>query len=147
MQDKDRAIQEVEQDKNEEIEKFRQDNTEMHERINHLTYLTNKLKNEIAEKDNMLGRVNSMSSQEGDSYKQQLEVKKQENHSLHSQLRELRQAMKEREGEFERKRRDLAERNSILETEARKYRSEYEQICNALKSKINNTIDTVSYRK
>ena len=41
----------------------------------------------------------------------------------------------------------MVERCTILENEARKYREEYQKICDVLKSKINDTINTVSYRK
>jgi hypothetical protein len=35
----------------------------------------------------------------------------------------------------------------MLETEARKYKDEYIRICEVLKSKINNAIDNVSFKK
>lgn len=54
---------------------------------------------------------------------------------------------KESEGEWERKRRELVERVNAQENEARKYKEEYLRICEVLKSKINNAIDGVSYKK
>jgi hypothetical protein len=41
----------------------------------------------------------------------------------------------------------MLDRNSMLEAEARKYKDEYTRICEVLKSKINNAIDHVSYKK
>lgn len=56
LQDKDRQIQDVENEKADEIGHLRQDNADMSQQINHLNYLVNKLKSEIAEKDSMIGR-------------------------------------------------------------------------------------------
>lgn len=127
------------------MNKLKQDKGDMQEQINHLNYLLNKLKTELAEKDNMIGR--SLNDNEGEvrMLRQQLENKKQENSQLQVQLRELRNDLKNAEAEGERKRRDLAERCYSLEAEARKYKEEYTRLADILKSKINSTIDNVSH--
>lgn len=56
-------------------------------------------------------------------------MKKQENAQLASTVRDLRMSLKDAEGEGERKRRDLIERNNYLEGEARKYKDEYQRVC------------------
>ena len=62
-------------------------------------------------------------------------------------MRELRMNMKQIEGQAERKRRELAERCGYMETQARRYKQEYTRLADMLKTKINTTIDTVSYKK
>ena len=74
-------------------------------------------------------------------------MKKQENAQLSSTIRDLRVSLKDAESEGERKRRDLVERCNFMESEARKYKDEYQRICEILKSRINDTINNVSYKK
>lgn len=74
----------------------------------------NKLKSEIADKDSMIGRSYNDNEYELSSLKQQIEVKKQENAQLSAAIRELRMTHKEYEGEWERKKRELAERCNML---------------------------------
>jgi hypothetical protein len=62
-------------------------------------------------------------------------------------IREVRGNMKEIEEEGERRRRELADRCSYYEMEARKYKEEHQKICDILKSKINETINSVSFKK
>jgi hypothetical protein len=62
-------------------------------------------------------------------------------------VRDLRLNIKDVEADGERKRRELAERCYSLETEARRYKEEYTRLAEILKSKINSTIDNVSYKK
>lgn len=73
---------------------MRQDRSDLQEQINQLTYITNKLKAELAEKDSLIGR--SLSSNDGDikALKQQLESKKQENSQLQGSIRDLRLSLK-----------------------------------------------------
>jgi phosphoglycerate-specific signal transduction histidine kinase len=137
LQDKDRQLQDLQNEQNEEIAKYRQDNADLQQQVNHLTYLVGKLKSEIAEKDMMLGRTHNDNDHELLSLKQQLEIKKQENISQQGTIRDLRQTLKDSEGEWERRRRELIDRCNLLENDARKYKSEYERICEILKSKIN----------
>ena len=66
---------------------MRQEHTEMQEQINHLNYLLNKLKQELADKDNMIGRSLHDTEGEAKMLRQQLEHKKQENSQLQGQLR------------------------------------------------------------
>lgn len=61
-------------------------------------------------------------------------------------MRDLRMSLKDAESDAERKRRDLVERCNFLEGEARKYKDEYQRICEILKSRINDTINNVSYK-
>ena len=56
LQDKDRQINDLEAERNEEISRLRQDNSDLSQQTNHLNYLISKLKSEISEKDNMIGR-------------------------------------------------------------------------------------------
>lgn len=46
------------------------------------------------------------------------------------------------ESDAEKRRRELVERANMLEIEARKYKDEYAKICDILKSKINETINS-----
>ena len=95
----------------------------------------------------MLGRTYNDNDHELQALKSQVENKKQENAQLSSTIRDLRMTLKDSEGEWERRRRDLSERCNYQENEAKKYREEYQRICEILKSKINDTINNVSYKK
>ncbi len=55
--------------------------------------------------------------------------------------------MKMMESESEKKRREWMERANMFEGEARKYKDEYSKICDILKSKINDTINSAVVRK
>lgn len=55
--------------------------------------------------------------------------------------------LKDVENDGERKRKELAERCYFLEADAKKYKDEYTRLAEILKSKINSTIDNVSYSK
>lgn len=119
----------------------------MNQQQGHLNYLISKLKSELNEKEGMLGRTYKDSDHEVQTLKQQVELKKQENAQLTSTVRDLRMSLKDAEGDSERKRRDLIERCNFLEGESRKYKEEYLRICEILKSRINETINNVSYKK
>lgn len=54
--------------------------------------------------------------------RQQLDVKRQEVAQANKATSDLRIVLKEQESEFERRRRELAERANLFETEARKYK-------------------------
>ena len=123
LQDKDRQLQDIQNEQNEEIAKYRQDNADLQQQVNHLNYLVGKLKSEIADKDMMLGRSHNDNDHELHSLRQQLEVKKQDNASLSATNRDLRQTLKDSEGEWERRRRELIDRCNLLENDARKYKS------------------------
>jgi predicted nucleic acid-binding Zn-ribbon protein len=129
------------------VGKLRQDCNDLHAQNNQLTYLLNKVKAELADKDTLIGRSLSTNDAELQTLKQQLEQKRQESAQLTANLREVRGAWKEAEGDWERKKRELLERQSAVENEARKYKEEYLRICEVLKSKINSAIDNVSYKK
>ena len=146
-QDRDARIIELEGELEEETGKLRQDRSDMQEQVNQLTYIVNKLKAEIAEKDGLIGRSVSDNDGEIRSLRQQLEGKRQEVAQLQGSVRDLRLTLKDVEGEGERKRRELAERCYTLETEARRYKEEYTRLAEILKSKINSTIDNVSFPK
>lgn len=55
--------------------------------------------------------------------------------------------MKDGEEEAERRRRELIDKCNHFEAEARKHKEEYQRICDILKSKINETINNVSFKK
>jgi K+/H+ antiporter YhaU regulatory subunit KhtT len=56
LQDKEREIGELDAEKAEEVAKLRQDSADLSQQNNHLNYLLSKLKQELAEKDNLIGR-------------------------------------------------------------------------------------------
>ena len=70
----------------------------------------------------MLGRNYNDNDHEIQTFRQQLQLKKQEIAQLSSTVRDLRANIKEVEGDGDRKRRDLVERCNFLEGEARKYK-------------------------
>lgn len=106
-------MDELESEKNEEAGKLRQDCSDLHQQNNHLNYLLSKLKQELAEKDSLIGRSLSDNDAELVALKQQLELKRQENAQLTSNMRELKVNWKESEADWERKRRELVERLNI----------------------------------
>ena len=55
--------------------------------------------------------------------------------------------MKMIESDSEKKRREWMERANMFEAEARKYKDEYSKICDILKSKINDTINSAVVRR
>lgn len=134
-------------ERTEEINKLRQDCTDMHQQNNQISFLLNKYKQEVNEKDALIGRSNSDNDAEVMNLRQQLESKKSENSQLAATIREVRSNMKDSENDWERRKRELLDRNSSLEMEARKYKEEYLRICDVLKNKINSAIDHVSYKK
>jgi predicted RNase H-like nuclease (RuvC/YqgF family) len=77
----------------------------MQEQINQLSYIVNKLKAEISEKESLIGRSVTDNDGEIRTLRQQLENKKQEISQLQSSIRDMRLSLKEAEGEGERKRR------------------------------------------
>jgi predicted RNase H-like nuclease (RuvC/YqgF family) len=77
----------------------------MQDQVNQLSYIVNKLKAEIAERENLIGRSVSDNDGEVKSLKQQLENKRQENSQLQGSIRDLRLNIKEVEADGERKRR------------------------------------------
>ena len=119
----------------------------MHQQNNQISFLLNKYKQEVNEKDALIGRSNSDNDAEVMNLRQQLESKKSENSQLAATIREVRSNMKDSENDWERRKRELLDRNSSLEMEARKYKEEYLRICDVLKNKINSAIDHVSYKK
>ena len=120
----------------------------MSQQLNQLNFLISKLKSEIAEKDNLIGRSINNNEQEIQALRQQLEMKKQELFQASKSLSNMQVMMKEQESENDRKRRELVDRANMFESEARKYKEEYSRICDILKSKINDTINnTVGQRR
>lgn len=95
----------------------------------------------------MIGRSLGDNDAELMSLRQQLDAKKTEISQLAASMREMRANFKEAENQWERRKREILDRNSMLEAEARKYKDEYTRICEVLKSKINTAIDHVSYKK
>lgn len=55
--------------------------------------------------------------------------------------------MKMIESEADKKRREWVDRANMFEAEARKYKDEYSKICDILKSKINDTINSAVVRR
>lgn len=56
LQDRERIIQELEGEKNEEINRLHADNAELDHKIHQISYLMNKYKSELADKENLIGR-------------------------------------------------------------------------------------------
>lgn len=137
----------MERDHEDENAKLRQDKADSTEQINQLNYLVSKLKAELADKDNMIGRSMTGNDSELKLLRQQLEAKKQENAQLVASLRDTRASLKDLQNDAERKRRELAERCYSLENEARRYKQEYTRLAEMLKTKINSTIDNVSMKR
>jgi len=77
------------------MNRLRQDRSDLTEQVNQLNYILTKVKNELAEKDNMIGRSVSDNDSELKLLRQQLESKKQEINQLQSSLRETRMALKD----------------------------------------------------
>ena len=63
----------------------------------------------------MIGRSLTDNDAELSTLRQQLEQKKSENVQLGSNLREMRASFKEAEHEWERRKRELLDRNNVLE--------------------------------
>ena len=63
------------------------------EQINQLNYLLSKVKNELADKDNFIGRSATGNDSEMKMLKQQLEMKIKENGQLQMNLKEMRTRM------------------------------------------------------
>lgn len=80
--------------------KLRQDCTDLHQQNNQLNYLLSKLKQELAEKDNLIGRSLSDNDAEIMTLRQQLEQKKTENSQLASSIRDQRAGFKEAENDW-----------------------------------------------
>lgn len=108
LQDKEREFELIDSEKTEEAGKLRQDCSDLHQQNTHLNYLLSKLKQELAEKDNLIGRSLNDNDAELNAVRQQLEQKKQENSQLASSIREIKMNWKESEGEWERRRRELS---------------------------------------
>jgi chromosome segregation ATPase len=147
LQEKERELDMFDGEKTEEVNKLRQDCGDLHQQNSHLNFLLAKYKQEIADKDALIARGLSDNDTEVMTLRQQLEAKKSENAQMAASIRELRSSFKENENDWERRKRELLERNTMLDGEARKYRDEYTRICDVLKSKINTAIDHVSYKK
>jgi uncharacterized protein (DUF3084 family) len=74
---------------------LREDNGAMSQQINQLNFLISKLKSEIAEKDNMIGRSMNTNEQELIALKQQLDMKRQEVAQANKAASDLRIMLKE----------------------------------------------------
>lgn len=85
----------MERDHEDENAKLRQDKADSTEQINQLNYLVSKLKAELADKDNMIGRSMTGNDSELKLLRQQLEAKKQENAQLVASLRDTRASLKD----------------------------------------------------
>ncbi len=100
LQEKERELGELEAEKAEEVNKLRQDCADMHQQNNHINYLLNKLKQELAEKDSLIGRSLSDNDGELTALRQQLEQKKNENSQLTVGIRDIRSNFKEAENDW-----------------------------------------------
>lgn len=105
VQDKESKIVELQRDFEDENAKLRQDRNDNAEQINQLNYMLSKVKNELIDKDNMIGRSVSGNDSELKMLKQQLESKSKENVQLQISMKEMRARMNEIQGESERKKR------------------------------------------
>ena len=144
VQDKESKIVELQREFEDENAKLRQDRNDNAEQINQLNYMLSKVKNELIDKDNMIGRSVSGNDSELKMLKQQLESKSKENVQLQISLKEMRGRMNELDAESERKKRQLSDKCYTMENESRRYKEEYLRLADMLKTKINSTIDNVS---
>lgn len=87
VQDKESKIAEMERDYEDENAKLRQDRADNIEQINQLNYLLSKVKSELADKDNLIGRSMTGNDSEVKMLKQQLEMKNKENGQLQVSLK------------------------------------------------------------
>jgi septation ring formation regulator EzrA len=94
VQDKDAKLMEVERGYEDEIARVTQDRNDIQEQIPQLNYVISKLKSELTDKDNLIGRSVNDNDSEIKLLRQQLEGKKQENNQLQVSIRELRMAIK-----------------------------------------------------
>lgn len=99
LQEKEREIGDIEGEKTEEVNKLRQDCGDLHQQNNHLNFLLGKYKQEIAEKDAMVGRSLNDNDAELTNLRQQLESKKSEISQMAASMREMRSNFKETENE------------------------------------------------
>ena len=97
------------------MNRLQEDNTGMSQQINQLNYLISKLKSELNEKDSLIGRSLHDNDHELHSLKQQVENKRQEVAQTNKTNNELRINLKEQESDFERRRRELADRANMFE--------------------------------
>ncbi len=72
LQDKERDLEALDGERGDEIGKLRQDCSDLHQQNNHLNYLLSKLKQELAEKDSLIGRSLNDNDAEVVALKQQL---------------------------------------------------------------------------
>lgn len=77
----------MERDFEDENAKLRQDRADNIEQINQLNYLLSKVKSELADKDNMIGRSMTGNDSEVKLLKQQLDQKNKENGQLQISLK------------------------------------------------------------
>jgi len=77
----------LERDFEDENAKLRQDRADNIEQINQLNYLLSKVKSELADKDNMIGRSMTGNDSEVKLLKQQLDQKNKENGQLQISLK------------------------------------------------------------
>ena len=87
LQEKEREIGDLQGQKTEEVNKLRQDCGDLHQQNNHLNFLLAKYKQEVAEKDAMIGRSMNDNDAEVMNLRQQLESKKSENSQLAASMR------------------------------------------------------------
>ena len=87
LQEKEREIGDLDGERTEEISKLRQDCGDLSQQNNHINFLLNKYKQEIAEKDSMIGRSMNDNDNELMTLRQQLDSKKSENTQLATNMR------------------------------------------------------------
>ena len=105
VQDKESRMADMERNFEDENAQMRQDRENHGEQINQLTYMLTKVKGELSDKDNYIGKSMSGNDSELQLLKQQVDNKNKENAQLQMTVRELRTRMSDFEGESDRKRR------------------------------------------
>lgn len=78
LQDKDRQLQELENEKNDELERLRVDVSDLEAKYSQISYLYDKARNEIAQREATLSRNTGENTHEVGFLKQQMEAKRRE---------------------------------------------------------------------
>ena len=122
LQDKERQMQEAENERADEVERLKLDLADFGAKYSQVSYLYDKAKNEIAQREAALSRNSGESSHEVGYLKQQVEAKRKEIEQLALTIKELRDSIKDQAAEFERKRNEVVDKSNFYEAEARRYK-------------------------
>ena len=125
LQDKERQMQEAENERADEVERLKLDLADFGAKYSQVSYLYDKAKNEIAQREAALSRNTGENSHEVGYLKQQVEAKRKEIDQLALTIKELRDSIKDQAAEFERKRNEVVDKSNFYEAEARRYKGNF----------------------